>query len=387
MRFLFSGMFFYFFLLSCSQNTMLHYSHTGFPEDDFTTYAHSAFTRDGTGRRIERFVLGGKKTKIDKLIGVDTSESTHEYIQEVGLKSQDFFYYTAVYDWQAGFFSTDHGDHSNPFGYQQKWTDYINASHGSFGNLMPLEDAGGRLLRTRILTPRMRNYREIFLHTVSHYPEINCNRPPYCQGGLEQPLRSFKSAMERIILHNSPNSVLVRPDAQALVFLLIGINEQERSEDKGRATRASQIVRTFKWMRNYLHNPNKRLFVYSIGTFGIRKGCLKAQKEKSEHTEIASFVAELANHEFIEGKNISICHENYGQALRYISHDIKSSLQNSVMLQLEPISKKTVDVQILEAPNLKWDLIDGRKIVFKNRISDESLRVSVSYIPKTQTGI
>ena len=310
----------------------------------------------------EEFVLGEKKSLVDILVVADTSESMYHHLDNLGQSLSNLLSVISYYDWQIGITSSDHGDHTNPLGLQQSWRDHVLEPHGKFGGLMNLE-SGGRLLHAKILTPKFPNYEDIFFHTLSHDSSRNCNFPPYCHPSLEQPLRSLKATMHRAQLDNSS---FFRPEAD-LISLII-TNEEERAEDRRRATQAEQVVQTFNQVFGHL---SKKFIAYNI--LVIDRNCQATEREKTEVARIGQSIAKLAD--LTGGENISICNRNYGQALKSISRHIKNSLEKSIVLKKEPIPE-TLQLEFKDS-ELAWEL-QGRKIKFK-KLPSRPVYVSISY--------
>lgn len=342
------------FLLSCNSKTRF-----------YSLGERSAvFNGSFSGRQeVEDFVLEGKKSSVDFVIVADTSQSMYHHLRNFGRSLPDLLHVISNYDWQVGITSADHGDHEDPSSLQQDWRDYVSEPYGRFGGLMNLEN-GSRILNAKILTSKTPNYEQVFLQSLSHDSNRECHRPPYCHPPLEQPLRSLIAAMERALLDNRD---LFRPQAD-LVSLIVA-NEEERSEDRARATQAKQVVQAFNRIFGHL---DKKFIVFNI--LIMDEACLAAERQKTEVASIAHSIAELA--ELTGGDNMSICHPNYGQALRGLSKHIKNSLENSILLKKEPVPG-TVEVKFVKGSQLKWEQY-GRNIIFKNR-GTRLVHVSVSY--------
>jgi len=324
----------------------------------------SAFNGSFSGQQeVEDFLLQGKSSLADFLIVADTSQSMHHHLKNFGHSLTDLLHVISNYNWQVGITSADHGDHENPSRLQQDWRDYISEPYGRFGSLMNLEN-GSRILNAKILTSKTPNYEQVFLQSLSHNSNRECHRPPYCHPGLEQPLRSLIAAIERASLDNRD---LFRPEAD-LISLIIA-NEEERSEDRIRATQAKQVIQTFNRVFGHL---DKKFIAFNI--LIMDEACLAAERQKTEVASIAHSIAELA--ELTGGDNMSICHPNYGYALRNLSKHIKNSLENSILLKKEPVPG-TVEVKFVKGPQLKWEQY-GRNIIFKKK-GDRPIHVSVSY--------
>ncbi|MCZ0932580.1 MAG: hypothetical protein OXJ52_05450, partial [Oligoflexia bacterium] len=133
----------------------------------------------------EKFQLKMKKPKLDILVVADTSGSMYHHLNQLGHSLSDLLSVISNYDWQIGITLADHGDHRDPSSLQQNWRDYVlKQDSGRFGSLMHLED-GHHLLNAKILKPQITNYERVFLHSLSHIPQIECHRPPYCSNYLE----------------------------------------------------------------------------------------------------------------------------------------------------------------------------------------------------------
>ena len=328
----------------------------------------------------EDFVLGEKKALVDFLLVLDATESMFHHYEGYGHAFLDLLSVISNYDWQLAFTSSDHGDHEAPSGLQASWRDHILDPYGRFGSLMPLEDSWG-ILRAKVLNPKVRNYEDVFFHTISHGSGIDYRRPPYRSGPLEQPLRSIMSAMQRAELDNSP---LFRPSAD--LVSVIWTNDEERAEDESRATSARQVEQTFYKIFGHL---DKKFLAFNI--LIKDEDCLAEERRRAMEIHIAEHgrsslregegqlvrigrsIMELA--ELIGGQNYSICNEDYGQVSRDISRYIKNSLESSIVLKKEPIPG-TVEIQFLDGPKLDYNIY-GRKIVFE-KVS-EPASVSVSY--------
>ncbi len=310
----------------------------------------------------EDFILREKQSLIDILISADTSASMFHHLNQLGHSLSDLLSVISHYHWQIGITSADHGDHENPLGQQESWREHVSQT-GRFGGLMNLED-GNHILSLKILTPKVENYEHIFGQSLSHSSFGDCHRPPYCHPPLEQPLRSLKSAMERAWLDNKS---FFRPQAD-LISLII-TNEEERAENRARATSPEQVVRTFNKIFGHL---NKKFIAFNI--LILDEGCLAVERETAPMAGIAHSVAQLAD--LTGGYNISICEDNYGRALRNLSQYIKNSVENSVLLAKDPIPE-TVRVEFTQGQPLKWRQY-GRNIIFEKRGS-RPIHISVSY--------
>lgn len=311
----------------------------------------------------EEIVLEETKSLLDILIVADSSQSMYHHLGELGRSLSDMLSVISHYDWQIGITSSDHGDHQDPSVLQESWKDHILEDQGRFGGLMFLED-GEKILRSKILTPQMSDYESIFFHSISHSAERDCERPPYCHARLEQPLRSLSSAMQRASLDNRD---FFRSEAD-LISLII-TNEDERVEDKDRATSANEVIQTFNKKFGHL---DKKFIAFNI--IIKDENCLRIEKSHAEVAHIAHSIAKLAD--LTGGYNISICSKNYAQSLKNLSKYIKNSLENSILLKKEPVPG-SLKVEFIDSRELDWKVY-GRNIVF-DRQDSGPLHVSISY--------
>lgn len=301
----------------------------------------------------ERILLSSKKSPVDLLLVVDSSQSMYHHLDKLGRSLSYLLSVLSDYDWQLAFTTVDHGDHENPKDLlQAHWKNNLYSQNFGFGRLMPLDD-GVQILQNRILTKNQTQYSNIFYHTLSHASQIDCHRPPYCAHRLEQPLRALKSALERVALDNQD---FFRPQAD-LVTLII-TNEDERSEDFERGTQAEDVLQTFY----HLFGNSKKFINYNI--LVQDEECLAQEKSlggtQFGRASLGIRVAELAY--LTGGINIDICSDDYGRPLESISHHIKKSLETSLILKKEPV-KGSVQIDFNGHPEVSWSLL-GRKILF-----------------------
>ena len=343
-------------------------------------------------RREYTLTLKAKERKaVDILADLDSSGSMDHHLGKLGGRVSSLLDFISDYDWQMGFITADHGDHkitkkanrdiisslpdSLP---EDRWQDHVKDPKASFGKLMPLELAVQltskswkfQIFNQRILTPETSDYKNIFLSTVSHLPIKDCDKPPFCQRGLEQPLRSLKSAMERVTVDNGE---LFRPDTD-FVSLIIA-NEEERAEDSGRATSAQDVVDTF----NALLKPmGKRFFAFNI--LILDEECREQEEDRGgSKTLTASIGVEIAKlADLTGGKNISICAEDYGPALKKISEIIEVLVEQSVDIE-EPFVPESLKVEFLNGEDIPWKL-SGNRIIFE-REPPKDTEIQVSYLP------
>ena len=328
-----------------------------------------------------------KKRLLDILLVLDSSASMNHHLKKLGIRVFSLLDSISDYDWQIGFTTADHGDHevterknknrisSLP---EAKWEDQANDSKSSFGKLMQLEGKPVQLpdkswwfraLDQRILNSETANYEELFLYTVSHFPDLQCDWPPFCQKPMEQPLRSLKSAMERI---NFDNADLFRPEAD-FVSLIIS-NEEERLEDPDRATSAEEVTDTFN---NLLKPLGKRFFAFNI--LVLDKECRESERNWGPKAVTASLgvkIGKLAD--LTGGENISICSDDYGPSLKKISKAIEIFVEQSVDIE-ESFVPGTLKVEFLDGDPIDWELV-GNRLIFK-REPETDREIKISYIP------
>lgn len=342
------------FLLSCDQKTSFY----NFSKGDVTNYNSSSEEWER-----EYFTLDEKQALIDILIVADTSPSMFHHLNDLGRSLSSLLSVISHYDWQIGITSADHGDHHNPLNAQETWKNHVQDSKGRFGCLMNLEN-NKQILQTKILNSKVPNYDRVFYHSLSHDSQIKCQLPPYCHAQVEQPLRSLKSAIQRVHLDNRS---FFRSTADFVSIIIT--NEEERAEDRERATSAQEVVQTFN---NTFSHLDKKFIAFNI--LVMDKDCYREEKRQGKASHIAYSIAELA--ELTGGYNISICSPDYGSALAGLSRYIKNSLENSILLKKEPIPG-TVQVEFINGQELKWKQY-GRNIVFENRNS-RTIETVISY--------
>ena len=332
-----------------------------------------------------------KKRQLDILFVLDTSASMDHHLEKLGNRVLSLLDSISDYDWQMAFTTSDHGDHeiterenrnqisSFP---EDKWEDHIENTQASFGKLMPLEAEPIQLseqlwkfyiFNQKILKPETPNYKNVFFNTVSHYPKKLCDQPPFCQKPMEQPLRSLKSAIERV---NLDNKELFRPKAD-FVTLIIS-NERERLEDTNRATSAQEVVDTF----NQLLKPmGKRFFAFNI--LVLDRECQKSEQErggaKALTASLGFDIGELAD--LTGGENISICIEDYALALQKISQAIEIFVEQSLDIE-EEFDPSTFKVEFLNGAPVLWELV-GNRLTFKEEIQEDK-QIKISYFPIEQ---
>ena len=345
------------FLLGCGQTSLYFYS-------SLSSESETIEFQDNLEE--ETFKIGENGSHpLDILIVVDSSSSMNSHLQNLGRSLKDLLSVISTYDWQIAFTTVDHGDHeqvSQRLFTEQKWQNHVSDNFASFGKLMFLEK-NGRMFNKKILTPDMDSYEDIFYQTLSHIPKRECALPPFCHKYLEQPLRSLKSSLERNKLDNNQ---FFRKTADFVSIIIT--NEDERSEDPKRATKAEDVVQTF----NTIFHASKTFL--SFGILVNDQKCLRKELDQNKKAEVARRIGVLAT--LTGGDNLSICNENHGANLKKISHIIKKHMERSVMLRREP-HPDSVEVDFLEGPSMPW-LLSGKRLVFKGGLGKNS-KILVRY--------
>ena len=308
----------------------------------------------------EEFIFQQDKALVDILIVVDSSPSMKHHLKNLGNSLSDLLSIISNYDWQIAVTSAYHG-----YSESDEWPLNISANTGHYGTLMALESGAG-LLEEKILTPYMANYEEIFLRTLSD--NENCKKPPYCQGSLEQPLRSLKSAIRRKNLYDPP---FFRPDADFVSLIIT--NEEERFDRRidnwAGATTSTEVIESFN---DHFAGLKKKFVGFNI--LVMDEDCRRQEQESGWIASIGDSIAELAYQ--TGGENVSICHSDYSLALRGISRHIKEFFEASVVLRKRPIPE-TLVVELNGQENRDWQLY-GQNLVF-GYLPPDWTQVSITY--------
>lgn len=323
----------------------------------------------------EAFVLNNNASdkRLDILLIPDASDSMNHHLKQLGTAVSSLLEIIYDYDWQMAFTTVDHGDRGilrkkNPPPLDN-WRDNLNKKD-AFGALMFLENQT-KLLNTKILKKDDLDYQNIFYHTLSHDKKIDCKRPPYCAGFLEQPLRALKSVFERSLVEDQG---FFRKDANFVSLVIT--NDDERAEDQGRAVRADDVIQTFNQV---FRGENKKFIHYNI--LVKDKECAKSEKRRKgtlfqPDVRIGTLVAELAKK--TGGENIDICSDNYEEKLASIAKHIKASIESSITLKNKPI-EDTLEVRF-SSKELKWEIY-GRTIIFYGELDRDQI-ITVEYEAK-----
>ena len=310
----------------------------------------------------EEFIVNKDKSLVDILIVADSSPSMHHHLTSLGSSLSALLTIIYDYDWQIGITSAYHGrlEDSNDDWRRPESLSKASVERGYFGALMNLEGRSG-LLEEKILTPLMPNYRDIFLLTLSDH---SCLRPPYCHKGFEQPLRSLKSAIERVHLDNDS---FFRPEADFVSLIIT--NEEERFEDQDNSTKAIEVIESFN-----LHFSNLKKKFVAFNILVTENNCRMEEIRNGNVASIAYSVSELA--ERTGGANLSICHSDYSQLLREISQHIKEFFEASFVLKKRPVPG-TLVVELNGKESWNWQLY-GQNLVL-DYLPHDLANVSVSY--------
>jgi len=360
--------------LSCAPKDMYFYSLPLVPEEPVAQTSLLEETppvvekEEVEKEEKEIFTLKQNQPLVDILVVVDSSKSMYHHLNKLGRSLSSLLSVIHNYDWQMAFISVDHGDNKSSdhlirISVQQKWQNHLTSKEPSYGRLMRLDD-GQSLLKATILTKKQDNYEDIFYHTLSHIPEINCSRSPYCSGGLEQPLRSLKAAIER---QQVDNASFFRPKAD-LVTLII-TNEDERMGDETRATQAQEVLDVF---HQVFQGLNKQFINFNIMIKDNQ--CRAKELRKGQIASIGKAIGKLSV--LTGGENIDICSADYSNELEKISHHIKFNLENSLVLKNQPVPQ-SVRIDFKGSNKIPWSLVD-KKITFKGKIKSDT-SVSVYY--------
>ena len=366
---------FLFLFASCSQESGFHTLGSlstqslasGESSHSNSSHSNNSHSKNSHSNRVvENFKMNTQVAIIDFLIQPDSSSSMAPHLKNLGQSLSSLLSVISDYDWQMAFSSVDHGDHQFKNNYQNDWRDHIAQGQGRFGSLMNLEN-GSHFLSTTILSPRLSNYENIFLHTLSHVEDVNCQRPPFCSNSMEQPLRSLKSVIERAFLSNK---ALFRDSSKYFVSILIS-NEDERQEDSRRATTPDEVITSFN---EQFKGLDKKFLHYSIVIDS--QECLNQERKKSPVAQISSASISLSEKTAGPGAVMSLCSKDYSSGLSQISHHIKNKVENSFVLKTEPVPD-SVELSFAGESAVEWTL-KGREILFDNK-NNQNIQGTISY--------
>ena len=325
-------------------------------------------------KREETFHVKNIENKlVDFLFVLDVSPSMTNDLFRLGQAFESLMSQIHKSQWQMFFTTADHGDHNYGIDLDtgekifnnQKWEEYLG-DEPFFGRFMYLEHQGKKTDQ-KILHPKIPDYLNVFKDTLTRGPNDDCSLAPYCQGSLEQPLRVLNSSFKRLAQSKTP---ILRESADFISFIVT--DEDERVEDPDQATKASDVLQTFKALF-----PKKSFYSFSL--LIQDEQCLSQQKSHSPQAVYGKTVSELAP--LTQGKNISLCEEDYGSALEELSHLLRSFIE-SVQLKKSPILPE-IKVQFVKGKSqTDWELV-GNKLVFKEALEPGS-EIKVSYFVKVE---
>ena len=315
----------------------------------------------------EFFEFKEEETKLDILFVLDVSRSMRDNLSKLGESMDSLLSRINNFDWQMAFTTADHGDHTKVGGRvgEESWQDY-RGDLPHFGQFMRLE-LRGELLGDQILKKNNPDFDKIFEDTLTSNSTKNCNDglPPFCQGGHEQPLRSLKAALER-----EENQLFFRKNADLIAIVIT--NEDERVEDPRKATSAQEVEDVF-----YSLNRNKGKSMYGFGIIVNDENCYSYHNNRATRGEYSERVAELA--QVTSGRNISICEEDYGNALEGVSNLIRKRSFDRVKLEKTP-KEGTTQVSFTPRQDIEW-VVRGETIFFEKSLPPDT-QIDVQYIPE-----
>ena len=314
----------------------------------------------------ETFLMDKLETEVDILFVLDVSSSMKNNLKKLGSSMLDLLTHIQDFDWQMAFTTADHGDHTKIGGKvsEQRWEDY-RGDQPHFGKFMNLEYRN-RLLNDKVLNKQNQFYETIFYDTLTINNQNSCSLSPFCQGDHEQPLRALKASIER-----DENGNFFRPNSDLITIIIT--NEDERVEDQQNATTADEVVQTFQSQ----FSSKKNLYGFGILIQNQDSRCRQTQK-RGHSAEYGRKIAELAQK--TNGKNISICSNDYGKAMKDVSRVIRDLVLDNVYLKTAFPNANSVDVQITPSQNVQWK-VAGRHIIFKPALKLGS-QVQVTYTPR-----
>ena len=309
---------------------------------------------------VETFNMEASEIEVNIIFVLDVSTSMKKNLEKLGSSMRSFLSHIKDFKWSMSFTTADHGDHVRRSGrVSEQDADDYSGDHPHFGRLMQLEYRG-KLIPDTILHKNNEFLDALFYDTLTLNRENTCSLPPFCQGDHEQPLRSLKAAIEI-----RENQDFFTSDN---VVAMIITNEDERDEDKSKATTAKEVLQSFN--SNF---PDKNLYGFGISIQD--ESCYKSQKSKSK-VAYGDYVQELA--QITQGYNVSICESDYGPSLADISRIIRSRiLGNQVSLKSGVPQKGSVEIEINPVQNTRWK-VQGRKVIFTPALKEGTL-VSIKY--------
>ena len=337
-------------------------------------------------QRVETFYVNQLENQaVDFLFVLDVSPSMSQVLERLGQAFLSLMSHIKTTRWRMFFTTADHGDHNykeNPNTGEKIFSeDRMEDYHGPapyFGHFMNLEYKG-KALDQNYLSPQVPDYIQVFQDTLTRNQEDSCSLAPYCQGAMEQPLRSLKASLTRFKSLTPPVAEPEQEPSSLISFIVT--NEDERKEDPAKATTAQEVLDHFKALF-----PSKAFY-----SFGLliqdedseeSENCLQKQSQLAEKEARYSAVrggrvSELA--QITGGKNISLCEEDFGPPLQHISQLLRKHIQ-SLSLKEEPLSGP-VRIEFLKGKSQTGWTREGKKLLFEDVLPLHS-EIKVSYFVK-----
>ena len=252
---------------------------------------------------------------LDIVFVIDTSMSMHKHLRNFKTAFASFLSYFSSFDWQLMITDADNED---------TWFAFINRP-AQKGEALPLEK-NGRILELKYLNPLIPNYNSIFLSSISlHnwgdysqeglYREENikpCELPPFCQGRMEQPVRSLHSALMK-----NPNFFREKAD---LAVVLIS-NSQEKVKKNRHSVTPEEVIQQFRQS----HGPHKRFEAYGLVIQEEDPECLRESRAQQKwFKEVGVSKKIIALSQRTGGEVFSLCAPDYQE----LALSIKYSFEN-----------------------------------------------------------
>lgn len=312
-------------------------------------------------------IAGLKDHPIDFIFVLDVSDSMRDDLARIGNAFAPLISQIQETDWQILFTTADHGDHhfirsqnsDRRIFTQQDWIDYMG-DKPYFGQFMHLEYQGS-MLPEKQLSKTIPQYQKVFKDTLTRDAGDNCELPPFCQEGMEQPLRALNSSIERL----ADNPSLLHSSGEIIAFLVT--DEDERVEDPETADTAESVVQN---VQEFFPNRSFHAFTMVIQD----EECLLRQKKYAKGATYGTQVSAIAD--LTQGISLSLCEEDYSVAFSEMSSLLRSLIEK-ITLKGKPVLPKTVDVQFIQGTPVPWH-IDGKKLIFESPL-DPNSRIKVSY--------
>ena len=312
-------------------------------------------------------VAGLKDHPVDFIFVLDVSDSMQDDLARIGKAFVPLISQIQETDWHILFTTADHGDHhfseSKETGKKtftnQQWRDYTG-DKPYFGQFMPLEHQGSLLLEKQ-LSKAVPQYQEVFRDTLTRNFEDSCHLPPFCQEGMEQPLRALNASIER--LADSPS--LLHSSGDIIAFLVT--DEDERVEDAESADTAESVVQN---VQQFFPGRSFHAFTMVIQD----EACLLRQKQYAKGSQYGTKVSAIA--ELTQGQSLSLCEEDYRVAFAEMSSLLRSLIEK-ITLKEKPVLPKTMQVKFIKGAPIPWRL-HGQKLIFESPL-DPGSQIKVSY--------